>query len=304
MFKLTAQIIGDDIIGVDLPVPPQGFNPNDPNYSPFRIEETPSTAYAEISSIENWYRYGIQTNKYLNRDYIFIRDRIEDLIKQKGVDSCIATQNDPPATPVLGDRYCIGNNPSGDWANYPNAIAIKGSVNWEFKAQVEIGYEELTQEEKAIAAELYIGELRVYGLDFPQELAEWRGIYHRTSTATRERRLWKAETIVRHELSAYQSAIMLFLTSKVDPIILPGMPEMNFCVDHHKNYWRFGIRGTVEEYDSVLNPFPSPGIMDYIYGRGDFAPIGLINMPWQPANMASMQEVADAIASALVTDGV
>jgi hypothetical protein len=45
--------------------------------------------------------------------------------------------NDPPASPVAGNAYLIGNSPTGDWSGFANAVAAYGNSGWRFLAPVD-----------------------------------------------------------------------------------------------------------------------------------------------------------------------
>lgn len=44
----------------------------------------------------------------------------------------LATQNDPPTSPVKGDRYIVGSSPTGAWTGYAQRIAVYNGTGWSF----------------------------------------------------------------------------------------------------------------------------------------------------------------------------
>ena len=45
--------------------------------------------------------------------------------------------NDPPASPVAGSTYLVGDSPTGDWAGFASDVAAYGSGGWRFLAPAE-----------------------------------------------------------------------------------------------------------------------------------------------------------------------
>ena len=296
-YLLTAHITktdqGDEIVGIDRPIPSKQELP-----LPFLVEETVTPGYQDISSIENWKTFALDRNQF-NRDYIFIRERIKQLVIQKAVDSCLGEITDPSTlTPQAGDRYCVGIGGVGDWLGKDNLIA-EWQGSWEFYDKEFLGYTLCNSAEKEIAMELYIGDPDQHDQEFGAEVAqEWREEYHEIAIPAREKRIIRAETLIETQLRPYQSPIMLLITSLVTTVDL-GFGPQQFSIDLHKNYWRFGVLGTVEDYHAIKNPQGSVGIMDYIYGRSLFAGSGLIDMPWQPSTM-TMPQLCDRVNEILV----
>ncbi len=58
--------------------------------------------------------------------------KILDVAVAAAVES--APANDPPAHPVEGASYLIGDSPSGEWAQYPAHLAGYGAAGWRFIA--------------------------------------------------------------------------------------------------------------------------------------------------------------------------
>jgi hypothetical protein len=55
------------------------------------------------------------------------------------VAGCVETvaQNDPPAEPVLGSSYIVGDAPTGAWASHAAMVAGWTSGGWRFQGPVE-----------------------------------------------------------------------------------------------------------------------------------------------------------------------
>lgn len=291
-YYLTAQIIdtkqGTSVVGIDIPIPPASIVP-----VPFKVESTVSSNRSDISSIENWYKYGILTTKYLDKDYIFIRDRIRELVEQIAITGTISTETDPTTlTPVSGDKYYVGSSALGDWTGYDGTIAEWDGSNWVFLDSIFYGYTLLSSEQKEICMKLYMGNPKDHNTDHGLNTAQfWRREYHKISTPIRETRLRIAETIIENELRPYQSVVMLMITSLVTQLDI-GFGLQDFSIDMHKNYWMFGVRGTIEDYHVITNPNPGVGLMDYIFSRAMFSGVGLSSMPWTPENMTMAELTA------------
>ena len=287
MTLLTAQVIGGKKVGVDLSIPPKTVIE-----TPFLVAENPAPEFADISSIINWYKFGIEGN-YLKKDYLFIRDEIVLLVDAKAIDTCLGELNDPSTvTPNTGDlseipvgaRYCVGENPIGDFANKQGAIAEWDGTTWIFLDKDVLGYSLCSLEEKEIAAQLYIGLINDHERDFePIETRLWREEHHELATETRLKRMLAAESLIAQELPAYQGIVMLTITSLVTELNVTGTPQL-YSIDLHKNYNYFGVRSSVLDFHPIKNPNPGVGIMDYFYGTSLFTDKGLINMPFTPVN--------------------
>lgn len=300
MTLLTAQRIGQGVVGIDLPIPPRSTYQGQP-YQPFKVEDNVSLGYADISSISNWFEYGIESN-YLKKDYLYLRNEILLLIDKKAEDSCIGSLNDPSTiTPNAGDRYCVGDNPVGEFANKQKAIAERNEDNtaWNFLDKDVLGYSLSSYEEKRIAAQLYIGLIEDHKADFGQtDSILWREEYHALATETRLKRMLAAETLIQQELPAYQGLILLTITSLVTELDF-GTGAQLYSIDLHKNYKDFGVKGQVFDFHPIKNPNPAVGIMDYFYGTNLFTDKGLIDMPFVPVNM-TLQELCDRVYDILV----
>lgn len=294
MSLLTAQVIGKRIVGVEIPIPPKSIV-----VQPFQVEETPSLGFADISSIVNWYEYGIERN-FLKKDYLYIRSEIVKLIDQKAFDTCLAELNDPSTlTPNINDRYCVGTEPVGEWINKQNAIAQWDGVSWDFLDPDVVGYNLATMDEKEIAARLYIGLIPDHERDFdPTETKVWREEYHAFATENRHSRMIAAEALIQQELPAYQGLILLTITSLVTELNLTGTPQL-YNIDFHKLYKDFGIKSTTLDFHPIKNPAPSTGIIDYFYGTSLFSGKGLIDQPFVPVNM-TLPELCDRVFDILV----
>ena len=294
MSLLTAQVIKRQKVGVDIPIPPKTIVP-----VPFLVTNSPPPEFANISSIKNWYEFGIEGN-YLNKDYLYIRNEILTLIDQRAFDTCLEEINDPTTvTPNTGDRYCVGTEPVGDFIGKQRAIAQWNGSSWDFLDPDVVGYNLASPEEKEIAARLYIGLIEDHERDFDStETKIWREEYHAAATETRVKRMLSAETLIQQELPAYQAVIMLTITSLVTEINATGTPQL-YNIDFHKLYKDFGVKGEKIDFHPIKNPNPAVGIIDYFYGTSLFTGKGLIDMPFQPVNM-TLQELCDRLYDILV----
>ncbi len=296
MSLLTAQIIGGKKVGIDISIPPKTIIE-----IPFLVANDPAPEFADISSILNWYKFGIEGN-YLKKDYLFIRNEIVKLIDKKAENTCLGELNDPTTvTPNTGDRYCVGIEPTGVFVGKQNAIAEWNGSEWIFLDKDVLGYSLCSLEEKEIAAQLYVGLISDHEADFDStETKLWREEYHEKATETRLKRMLAAETLIQQELPAYQSFVLLTITSLVTELDLTGTGQTQlYSIDLHKNYKDFGVKGSIEDFHPIKNPNPAVGIMDFFYGRSLFTNKGLINMPFTPTNM-TMQELCDRVYDILI----
>ncbi len=285
---------GDEIVGIDRPIPSKPDTP-----IPFLVEATVSPGYADISSIENWHQLGLE-RKLLGKDYLYCRDRINDIICQKAIDSCKATISDPSiVTPEIGDRYFVGQNPVDVFEPYPDFVAQWDGEQYQFTYMQFAGYERCSPEEQRIAMELNLGDPKVHNAQFGTEEAQyWRDNDHEESIPVCEFRIKRAESLIQNYLSNYKQQIMLMITSAIIELDV-GAGKQQFCVDFHKNYWRFQFFGSEEDYHPVLEKNQGIGIIDYIYGRSIFQGRGLIDMDWEPDGI-TMQQLCDRIYDILV----
>jgi len=49
----------------------------------------------------------------------------------------LSYQNAPPGSPALGDRYLIGNSPTGAWSGLSKRIAVWNGSAWQFIQAIE-----------------------------------------------------------------------------------------------------------------------------------------------------------------------
>ncbi|MEX0598502.1 MAG: DUF2793 domain-containing protein, partial [Candidatus Paceibacterota bacterium] len=58
---------------------------------------------------------------------------LTDFDWQKSVEAIL---NDPPATPTKGDRYIVGDTPTGDWIGNANRIVWYNGTSWDFDTEI------------------------------------------------------------------------------------------------------------------------------------------------------------------------
>ena len=265
---------------------------------PLKIEDTPSFGYIDVSSISNWYNEGFN----LDRDFIFVRDRISEKVIELAQANTIATINslDEVNNSSQGDRYLAGKDVDSALGYYPGGIFVYLYGKWEFRDPEIQGYYDVPKEEKEYLAKLYIGEQYQHEADFGVDtVKQWRGDYHNNATDARSQRLKKAEGFIEIELRAYSGLIVLTITSLVTELDV-GFGSQLYSIDMHKNFKEFGIKGSIEDYHPVKNPQPSVGIMDYIMSRNLFDGKGLRSMPWQPATLPDIKAACERLHQILV----
>jgi len=290
MVLLTAHLLNGQKMGVDIPV-------NSIITEPFKIEVTPSPGYADITSIENWWKYGLELE-----DYLYVRKQIKRQVELKGIAAAIATQSTPPVSPADGDAYYIDPEASAtdDWVGYEGWSATwndTGSV-WVFEPCSWTGYRVCTQAEKDICAQLKIGSQGDHFADYGVPAIVDYGLeYHITSRDTRELRMLRATVEVYNILP-------LNVAEALGNITASPLGDM------YNRFMEFGVKGTVEDYNKDFNPTPTPGICDWLKGRAPFVnaepyissgyPIGLPQKGWTPIDGSTLNDFADKVYNILV----
>ena len=291
MVLLTAHVLNGQIMGVDIPV-------NSIIRHPFKIETSPSIGYVDVSSVKNWWVFG----RDLGRDYLYVRDRIKNIINQKGIDDCISTLSSPPSNPTDNDRHYVDKDEvaTGDWAGYEGWTAIwnEDLSKWWFEPTEWVGYRTLNQEEKDIAAQIKIGSQADHFADYGvPSIVNYGFDYHKKSRSTRQERMMRAVVEV-------YNIIPLNVGEALTNITASPLGDM------YTRYIEFGVKGTAEDYNKDFNPNPTPGIADWLLSRATFSgvepyasagfPIGLSLKPWVPIDGSTIQEFADKVYGILV----
>ncbi len=275
MVLLTAHLLNGKKVGIDIPF-------NSIITKPILIEDTVSPGYIDISSIETW--WGFKDIATPVRDYSFIRKEIKKLIDGMAIASALETRSDPPVTHNDGDIYYIDPDPTatGDWAGYEGFIATSDGTNWTKEPPCHVGYRMLNPEQKDIAATLKIGSQADHFADYGVPAISDYGLeYHRNSIAAREERMLRAVVEVYNRIPLHQAEVLGDLIG-------------NPIGDLTELYKEWGLKGTLEDYNIDFNPNPTPGIINYLYGRAPFNgqepylsagyPVGLALKGWTPVD--------------------
>lgn len=287
-FLLTGHLLNGKVVGIETPLVSA-------IEQPFKIEETVSPGYQNISTIENWYNYG----RNLGKDYLFIRKEIKILIEEKGIASAIASQSTPPASPSDNDLYYISMDAvaTDAWAGYEGWMATwsESPAEWLFEPPSFVGYRLLNDNETEIAAGYKIGSQADHFADYGvPEVSDYGLEYHKKSIEAREERLLRTAAEVYNRLPLYSSLILGDLI---------GNPHGDLTT----LYISWGVKGTLEDFNVDFNPVPSPGIIDYMYGRYpydgnvDGYPTGLLlKSGITPIDAISLQDFCDEMYDILV----
>lgn len=83
-------------------------------------------ADGSVTNVEYQYLDGVTTD-VADKDYV--DSKIQGVDWQKSV---LEQRNDPPSTPSTGDRYLIGDEPTGDWDGEADKIAEWDGSEWKF----------------------------------------------------------------------------------------------------------------------------------------------------------------------------
>ena len=251
----------------------------------YRIEDEPSKGFEVIDSILNWYNIGLN----LDRDFLYVCDRIKELVEAKGINSTIATIDDPSSIkPNIGDSFLVGDNPVNEFAKYTGCIATFTGSNYVFEDKSVVGFRLLTEEEQQVCLHCRVGSVldhyRIFGRD---AVIEDNIDFHVKAKAARRTRLDRAEIYFYHELPTnYLTVDAEVANTRFGHLTL--------------NFWLKGFRGTIEDQHPIFSPDPVDGIIDYVYGRSSFENSGLINKDWKPVSGMSLSDFCDLIYQILV----
>lgn len=288
MTLLTAHLINGQKVGIETSIPAAITEP-------FKIENTISPGYADVSTIRNWHKYGIN----LNRDYIFVRKEIKSIVEQIAIEASLATIADPPVSPNVNDQYYISSPATGNWAGYEGQIALWTGSMWVKEPTHHVGYRLLSTEEKIIVSSYKIGSVSDHFSEFGvPSVVDIGEEYHLKSIEARKARMLRATVEVYNRLLSNYAQVLQQLTySQVGNMIA--------------SYKDWGIKGTVEDYNVDFNPNPTPGIIDYALARAPFDgtqanldagfPSGLANQLWITVDGKNMTEFSQELYDILVT---
>jgi len=298
--RLAAQAVGVDskIVGIDIPIPsPTAFVSDEPTkYFSVAYNGDPiPTAFADISSIVNWDKFGFE--RTLNLDYVFVRARIKELIEEIGRAQAISTADNPLNITGLaeGQIYQVGTNPVNIFANHANSLAIvQSDLTFTFRDQEDIGYLNLPlgSEEREIAARYQIGDQSDQDNDYtPEVTLFWNVEYHESSIEARYARRHLAEAIISREFPDYKGQIL----GEMSGALIPAYGNLI------SRYADYGSKGTVEDFHENEAPV-APAVADYLLSRPGtgFDNIGFNNKPWISRSGVSSSEVAQRIYSVLI----
>ena len=265
---------------------------------PFKIENTPSPGYQDISSVKNWWDFG----RDLDRDYLYVRREIKVIVEQKGIDSTISTLSTPPSSPADGDSHYIDPQATatGDWVGYEGYIATWDEANtqWVKEPKDFVGYRQGDSDEKLICSKLKIGGSADHFADYGvPAIVDYGFEYHKAAIATRTERMLRAIVEVYNRLPINAYEILADLTSS----------PLGDTIGRYKDY---GVKGVVEDYDIDHNSNPTPGVTDYILSRAPFNnqepyisagyPSGLTLKGWSPIDATTLNDFATEIYNILV----
>lgn len=293
MVLLTSHLLNGKRVGVDIPL-------NSIIEVPFKVENTPSAGYADISSIENWWKYGEQLE-----DYLYVRFEINNLVSKKGIEACISTSSTPPLTPNPNDRYFIDpdEKAEGAWGGYEGWTSFWDGVlsSWRFEPPEWVGYRLCSAVEKEICAQLKIGSQADHFLEWGvPTIVDYGLSYHKKSRLTREERMLKTTVEVYNILPLNVAEALTNITAS--PL-----------GDMYTRYIEFGVKGTAEDYNKDYNPNPTPGICDWVMARAPFNgqepyitanyPTGLLIKEWAPIDGRTIESFANTIYRLLTKGG-
>lgn len=288
MILLTSHLLNGKRMGVDIPV-------NSIIEEPFKIETIPSSGYADISSIQNWWQYGQDLE-----DFLYIRKQIKLLTYQVGIESCMNNLSIPPLSPSIGDLYYVDteNVAMDDWTGYEGWCASWDGSQWIMEPPDWVGYRNVTNAERDILAKLKIGSQQDHFSDYGVPAIVDYGLeYHITSRDTRELRMLRATVEVYNILP-------LNVAEALGNITASPLGDM------YTRYMEFGVKGTIEDFNKDFNPNPTPGICDWLLSRAPFInsepyisagyPIGLTEKGWVPIDGSTLSEFSTKIYNILV----
>lgn len=274
MVLLTSHLISGKRMGIDIPF-------SSIVEHPILIEDSVSPGYVDITDIKYWWDF--KDVAYPKRDYVFIRKQIKKAVEKIGIDSVLLVLNDPPVI-SNGDVFYIDPDATatGDWAGYEGFIATANNDSWVKEPACHVGYRLLNSTEKDIAAHYKIGSQIDHFADYGVPAISDYGLeYHQNSIASRNERMLRASVEIYNRIPGHSNEVLNDLIN-------------NPIGDLTELYEKWGVKGTLEDYNIDFNPTPAPGIIDYCFSRAPFNgqepylsagyPTGLSMKGWTPVD--------------------
>ena len=253
--------------------------------------------YRDITSITNLDTWG---HKAHNIDYLRVRTAIVNSIYELAETNCLGkASNEDEALALIASaeftelniwHFCtkestattgLWQHDEGYYIRYDGTTFIKEPI-------IDAGFDYCNDTEKAICLKysiVSVQKMLKYGFAMSRILQEGRQ-YHLSAIATRQERLITASLLVWNIIPANAQEV-------IGTCINPMYGNMYFT------YKEFGVKGSIYDYDSIRNPKPGPGILNYVEGTGLWQDNGIAQKNWSTTNGQTIQDFAKDLAKVL-----
>lgn len=253
--------------------------------------------YRDITSIVNLDLWG---HKVASSDYLRVRSAIVELIKQKALANCFgnASSADDALTLIAESEdeertiwhFCTKESSAteGIWVHNAGYYIRYDGAEFKKEPIVDAGLDYCNMSEQAIAIKYSIVsviKMLYAGFKLERILKEGKD-YHLSAIAARQDRLITASLLVWNIIPYNAQEV-------IGTCINPMYGNMYFM------FKEFGVKGSTDDYDSIRNPTPGPGILNYIDGTGIWEGTGIAQKNWQTVNGQPIEEFAKDLANIL-----
>jgi hypothetical protein len=253
--------------------------------------------YRDIASIVNLDEWG---HRAKNTDYLRVRLAIKEQIQLLADQYIIGPATDEVVTiPTEYDyvangntaNFLVGTGAIGLFAGNDGYVARYEPVGetWVFQDIYDFAFGFANQYEKDVFVKYSIGSTQAF-LDAGYTLERINAdskVYHNTSIACRRDRLIDASIRIWNQIPQHAAEVVGYVFNPAY-----GVMYMLYQIP--------GVIGSLEDYDSVRNPNPGSGIVDYILARGPWAGVGIKDQPWMGINGQTMTEFTEELYDLLV----
>lgn len=259
------------------------------------IDESESRpdGYRDITSITNLDTWG---HKAYATDYLRVRSAIVNLVKQLAKDNALTSVYDAKdaQTKFKPDDVVVHFDTEGStaedgiWAHLPGYFVRYDGSTFTKESMIDAGFEYCNEHEKAICLKYSIAsvtKMLAYGFKLDRIIEEGKQ-YHLAAIATRQDRLITASLFVWNIVPGNAQEV-------IGTCVNPMYGNMYFL------YKEFGIKGSLDDYDSQRNKEPGPGILNYIEGTGIWQDNGIAQKDWSTTNDQSIADFAKDLAEIL-----
>lgn len=261
---------------------------------PLLLLEESEVAPQEYRDITNIVNLDIWGHKAKYSDYLRVRSTILDEFYKIAMLSCLGTVADESEAlqliPVQNTEqlyyFCISDNPSSLFLDKEGYVAIYDTISqeWSFSSKEDLGFSLANNFEKDVAVKYSIMSSKAalqegYSL---ARIVEENIIYHKKAQECRKKRLLEASVYIWNIIPENANKVMGF-------VINPLYGNL------YSLYQEFGVKGTLEDYESVRNRNPGLGILDYVLSRDIWIGNGLTEKSWETTNGMTLEDLGNLI---------